>query len=107
MPKISENINFRLLKYLCNEKNHVLKLLSNSFARVSTPLHSKGPRCVAANLSIDPQNNERFLLNFISKRLTTNTRTTLENLFRYAFKKIPGGYLNIAIDIKYSYIENN
>ena len=65
---------------------------------------------------------------FTSKRLTTNTKTTLENLIRYAFKNISGGYLdvrlklyikrifeinhldlpqNIALNIKYPYIDNN
>jgi thymidylate synthase len=62
-----KNLDYVIIKqnkHIYDENNHVFKLLSNSLARVSTPLDRKSSRCVAVNMSIEPQNNERFLLNF-------------------------------------------
>ena len=93
-----------------NDANYVLKLLCNSWDRVSTPLGGhNGPRCVAVNLSIDPENNRRFIVNFASKRQTEHTIITLENLIRHAFGNIAGSYLNVNLKryIKKQIFERN
>lgn len=64
------------------------KVLSDSLARVSTPLHHDGPRCMAINLNLTKTDANKYKLNkinFASKFKTDQQKIELRRILNFCF----------------------